>query len=513
VIGIVILIGTLGLIPQLKTNFLDNAGNNTLTLTQELPAGTALERTDEAARQVENVLADLDGVETYQVTVGSDGFGGLFGGGGANEATFSVTTEPDVDRASFDERLRDRLDALDDAGDVRIADAGAEFGGSSLEVIVRAPTDAALREAAGMVEGAVAGIDGATDVVNNLAEDEPGVRVTPDRAKAAAVGLSDAQIGQAVRQAFTGVEAGPILVGGEQRTVVLREAAAPTEVAEIRRLPLPTPLGRTVRLDDVAEVEEVSRPVQLTRIDGDRSATITASPEASDVGRVTAALQQRLDGLRLPAGASYEIGGVSAEQQEAFAQLGVALLAAVVIVFMVMVATFGSMIQPLILLVSIPFAATGAIGLLLITNTALGVPSLIGLLMLVGIVVTNAIVLLDLINQYRAKGYGVREAVIDGARQRLRPVLMTAVATICALAPMAFGLTGGGVFISKPLAIVVIGGLVSSTLLTLVLVPTLYTMVEDRRERRRQRRQAPPPKQEDPKEGGRDSDEAVPVSG
>src|SRR5262249_50226730 len=133
-------------------------------------------------------------------------------------------------------------------------------------------------------------------------------------------------------------------------------------------------------------------------------------------------------------------------------------------------------------------------GLLLITGTALGVPSLIGLLMLVGIVVTNAIVLLDLINQYRSQGYGVREAVIDGARQRLRPVLMTAVATICALLPMAFGLTGGGVFTSKPLAIVVIGGLVSSTLLTLVLVPTLYTSVEERRERRRQRKLEPKPK-------------------
>jgi hydrophobic/amphiphilic exporter-1 (mainly G- bacteria), HAE1 family len=133
--------------------------------------------------------------------------------------------------------------------------------------------------------------------------------------------------------------------------------------------------------------------------------------------------------------------------------------------------------------------------------------------MLVGIVVTNAIVLLDLINQYRAQGYRVRDAVVDGARQRLRPVLMTAVATICALLPMAFGLTGGGVFISKPLAIVVIGGLVSSTLLTLVLVPTLYTMVEERRERRRQHKQAPPPKKEEPKEGERDEEEAVPVGG
>jgi hydrophobic/amphiphilic exporter-1 (mainly G- bacteria), HAE1 family len=155
-----------------------------------------------------------------------------------------------------------------------------------------------------------------------------------------------------------------------------------------------------------------------------------------------------------------------------------------------MVATFRSIVQPIILLISIPFAATGAIALLLATGTPLGVPALIGVLMLVGIVVTNAIVLLDLINHYRSEGMGVVEAVIEGGRHRLRPILMTAIATIFALLPMALGLTGEGGFISKPLAIVVIGGLVSSTLLTLVLVPTLYTMVENGKEKRRRKRES-----------------------
>ena len=164
------------------------------------------------------------------------------------------------------------------------------------------------------------------------------------------------------------------------------------------------------------------------------------------------------------------------------------MLAAIAIVFVIMVATFRSLVQPLILLVSIPFAATGAIGLLLLTGTPLGVPALIGVLMLVGIVVTNAIVLMDLINQYREQGMSVREAVIEGGRRRLRPILMTAVATIFALLPMALGLTGEGGFISQPLAVVVIGGLITSTLLTLVLVPTLYTMVEGTKERIRLRR-------------------------
>ena len=138
-------------------------------------------------------------------------------------------------------------------------------------------------------------------------------------------------------------------------------------------------------------------------------------------------------------------------------------------------------------MISIPFAATGALGLLLLTDTALGVPALIGMLMLIGIVVTNAIVLIDLVNQYRAQGYSVERSLIQGARQRLRPILMTSLATIFALTPMAFGLTGDSGFISQPLAIVVIGGLFSSTLLTLILVPTLYWLVEGRKERKKLR--------------------------
>jgi HAE1 family hydrophobic/amphiphilic exporter-1 len=235
-------------------------------------------------------------------------------------------------------------------------------------------------------------------------------------------------------------------------------------------------------------VREVPQAASITRIDGSRNASITATPNADDLGRVTTDLQQRLDALRLPAGATAEIGGVSADQNEAFGQLGLALALAVAIVYLVMVATFRSLVQPLLLLVSIPFAATGALGLLLITGTPLGVPALIGMLMLIGIVVTNAIVLIDLVNQYRSAGASVQDAVIDGARRRLRPILMTAVATICALLPMSLGLSGGGLFISQPLAVVVIGGLVSSTLLTLVLVPVLYSLVERARERLGRRR-------------------------
>lgn len=504
-VALVIFAGTIGGATFLKTNFLDQSGQNTLTVTQTMPVATSLQTTDAAAKKVEAVLTGFDGVSSYQATVGSSGgFGGFGGGGGSNEATFSVTTDEDADQADILDRLRTRLDQVTGAGEIAVESGASGFGPSGLEVIVQASDATVLRNAAAQVESAMRDVEGTADVSNNLAADQPGIRVDVDRTKAAAVGLSDAQIGQAVRAAFEGQQTATVLIDAAQRDVIVRGGAEPTTVAALRNLALRTPLGTSVALSTVATVSETEQPAQLTRIDGERSASVTASVTASDVGKVSADLQTKLDELTLPSGASYTLGGVSSEQSEAFGQLGLALLAAIAIVFLVMVATFRSIVQPLILLVSVPFAATGTLGLLLATNTALGVPALIGLLMLVGIVVTNAIVLIDLINQYREQGMSVRDAVIEGGRRRLRPILMTATATIFALLPMSLGLTGGGVFISQPLAIVVIGGLISSTLLTLVLVPTLYTMIEGWKERRAERRNghrlappAPAPEQDE----------------
>ncbi len=211
---------------------------------------------------------------------------------------------------------------------------------------------------------------------------------------------------------------------------------------------------------------------------------MSLTPDSDNLGALATEVDKRLGDAKLPLGVTASVGGVTASQAESFGQLGLALLAAIAIVFIVMVATFSSIRQPLVLLISIPFAATGALGFLLLTDTPLGVSALIGMLLLVGIVVTNAIVLIDLINQYRKQGRPIQEAIMDGARQRLRPILMTALATIFALTPMALGLTGGGGFISQPLAIVVIGGLFSSTALTLIIVPTLYWIVEGGKERK-----------------------------
>jgi HAE1 family hydrophobic/amphiphilic exporter-1 len=483
--GLVIFVATVALASRLETNFIDQAGEKTLTISQKMPVGTSLERTDEAARKIEGVLADLDGVADYQVTVGGGQLFGFSTGGAGSTASFNVGVADGTDAATLVKTLRDRLGRLSDIGETSVAAGGG--GGPAtdqLQVIVQAAEPAALHAAADAVRGAMAGTPGVTEVTSDLAESAPRIDVTVDRAAAARRGLSEAAVGQLVGQAFRGSPVGEVTVGGEPLGVVVRAGAAPASLAALRALPLPG--GGT--LDEIADVAEVDGPVQISRIDGARSATISGTATGADIGASTAALSERLAALSLPAGASYTVGGVSADQAEAFGDLGLALLAAIAIVFIIMVATFRSLVQPLVLLVSVPFAATGAIALLLATGTPLGVPALIGMLMLVGIVVTNAIVLMDLINQYRAQGMGVQEAVVEGGRRRLRPILMTAIATIFALLPMALGLTGGGGFIGQPLAIVVIGGLLSSTLLTLVLVPTLYTMVERAREWFRERR-------------------------
>jgi len=235
-----------------------------------------------------------------------------------------------------------------------------------------------------------------------------------------------------------------------------------------------------VKLTEVAQVEMVEAASQITRVDGERAVTLTASTEGADLSAITAGLKSGLEGLDLGEGVTARLGGVSEDQEESFGQLGAAMWVAIGIVYLIMVATFRSLIQPLILLISVPFAFTGALGLSLLTDSAIGIPSMIGMLMLIGIVVTNAIVLIDLINQKRTDGATVEESINAGARLRVRPIIMTALATICALLPMGLGVTGGGIFISRPLAIVVIGGLITSSILTLILVPVLYDIVEHR---------------------------------
>lgn len=400
--------------------------------------------------------------------------------------------------------MEDATGALDGVGDITVSAGQGGFASSNVEIDVTAPSADTLQTATDAVMTALDGKDGVGQVTSNLAASLPYVAVTVDRAKAASLGLSEVTVGALVANTMQPRQIGTVELDGTAVTVYLQAASVPATIDELKALQIPTAAG-PLTLDQVATVAESQGPTSITTQRGQRTSTVTVTPSTDNLTAASATVTAVLKDVDLPTGADAKVGGVLTQQQDAFGQLGLAMLAAILIVYIVMVATFKSLRQPLLLLVSVPFAATGAILLQIATGVPLGVASLIGVLMLIGIVVTNAIVLVDLVNQYREKGLSAHDAVVAGGSRRLRPILMTALATIFALTPMALGITGHGGFISQPLAIVVIGGLISSTVLTLLVLPTLYNLVEGARERRHARRAG-----EDSVDGATDASASTP---
>ncbi len=482
IVSFLLFVGSIALVPSLGTNFFSLSPQNTLTISQTLPVGTSLSKTNDAAKKVETLLQGTQHIKFYQVTVGGgSGLSALFGSSGnGNVANFAVTTDPSVDQLALQQQIQKQLNGLTDVGTLKLAVAQGGPSSAGISINIQANDDATLRQASQQVLTAVALVPNTANVSSNLTDAAPLINVQVDPAKASTHGLSAAQVGLLLRQVYTGTTVTTVTLNGTQEEVNLLLGTQATTVDAMKDLLLAAPTGN-VKLGDVADVTQTKGPTQITHIGGTRTATVSADTTTQNTGGVSTAIQQKLSKLKLPSGVTYALGGVTANQADAFNGLGIALLAAIVLVYLIMVGTFRSLLQPLILLVSIPFAATGSILLLLATHTALGVPSLIGLLLLVGIVVTNAIVLLDLVHQYRMKGMDARTAVLEGGSRRLRPILMTAIATILALTPMASGLSQSSGFIAAPLALTVIGGLASSTVLTLLLVPTLYVLIEGKR--------------------------------
>ena len=493
-VSVLVLVGTAFLYPLVNISFLGDTGQNIASLSQTLPAGSSLEQSSQKATESEDALLELDGVQTVQTTIGGGGMG--FGGGGENEVSFSITTDPDADQEALLDEIVATLEDLPDPGTIEAADIASPTGSNSVDILITGPTtedrqaanDAILAELDPLPEGV-------SEVTSDLQADQPTAVVTVDREAAAQAGLTEeAVIGMVAQQMYPGA-IGSITLDDNELDIYVAGGESVDTYAQLQDLEL---MG-TIPLQDVASVEEeLSRPSIATQ-DGLETVTVSLTPATEDVGAASEAANDAIESADLPEGVEASLGGTAADIDETFGQLGIAMLAAILLVYVLLVWIFKSLVQPLILLVSIPFAAIGSLGLLVITGVPLGLPSMIGLLMLVGVVVTNAIVLIDLVNQYRRHGLGLDEALHLGASKRLRPILMTAAATIFALVPMALGLTGNGGFIAQPLAVVVIGGLVSSTLLTLVIVPVLYRMAEGPGERRRLRQEA----RADERRGGR----------
>jgi HAE1 family hydrophobic/amphiphilic exporter-1 len=488
--AVVILFLTFGMVGFLKTNFISNGDSNVFVLNQEVKAGSSFDQKNNASVKLEKIVLSHKEVTTVLTTVGGSGDGRVAFGASAGGIQLQVTTKEGSDQNKLHEEILAQAAKDSSLGTVKLQQGGGNFGSSgTIDIKVTATNDAALAGGIDAVAKAMKGTKNVSEITNSLATKQRTLQITVDRLKAAKLGLSEVAVSAMVAGVMNPASIGKVNIDAVSTPIYVVKTTTPKTVAQVRNIGITTASG-TVALSSIAAIKYDSVPTSITGEQGNATATVSLKPVGDNLGAITADVTKRLATVKLPNGATASIGGVSKDQADSFAQLGLALLAAIAIVYLVMVATFRSLLQPILLLTSIPFAATGAFVALLVSDTALGLPALIGMLLLVGIVVTNAIVLIDLMNQYRAAGMPVKEAIMNGARQRLRPILMTALATIFALTPMALGATGGGGFISKPLAVVVIGGLFSSTILTLVIVPVLYWLDAGRAERKAARKAA-----------------------
>lgn len=483
VVSMVLFAASLALYPYIPKNFISSPNQGTFTVNMEMPVGTSLAKTSEVAAKIESVLAKDNRIKTVRALVGT-AQGSYASGGGSNVATIYATIKDKDKKDIVVKDTRMRLKGID--GDAKIAVSGGEEiagMGNTVEVNISASSEEDLRDANSVLLKEFSKINSVDNIKSNLSQSKPELRVEVNEVVAMKKGLTAIQIAAAVRGAVNGESATTIEKDGLSTDVyVMLDKDKVKDRDTLAALPVVSPIDGPVRLDSVANVAMANGPVNITRINQERSATITMEPISKNTGAVTRDVQKAIDRSKMPDGASASVEGVSAMMEKGFSSMGMALLVAILLVYIVMVATFRSLLHPFTMLFSLPLAVIGAAAALYMTGRELGMPSLIGLLMLIGIVVTNAIVLLDLVQQLRSRGYSTHDAIIKAGATRMRPILMTALATILALIPMALGTTEGGI-ISAPLATVVIGGLLTSTILTLIIIPVLYMVFEGLRER------------------------------
>jgi hydrophobic/amphiphilic exporter-1 (mainly G- bacteria), HAE1 family len=320
-------------------------------------------------------------------------------------------------------------------------------------------------------------IDGVINVSSDVSDARDEVNIHVDPTAAAEFGLSAAQVGQQVNQYIVGATVSEVDLNNLTMDVVVRgQPADVDDIENLENLDIAGPLG-VGKLGSISQISLEHGPVSISRFDLERSATISGEITAEDTQAVGAQVQAKIDALELPPGVEVRTGGIFQQISEGFQDVFTAILIGVILVYLVMVASLGSLRDPFIVILSLPLAIVGALVALAITDRSLSLSALMGFLLLVGIVVTNAIVLISFVEQLRQTGMGVYDALIEAGRTRVRPILMTAFTTIIALFPLSISSGNEGGIIGAELATVVIGGLISSTFLTLIVVPVIYTIL------------------------------------
>ncbi len=477
VLALLVFVGGFAAIPFLAVSFFPPSEERLLQATAELPSGTALEETADALRPFEDLLLDDPGVESYQLSVGGeDNFNPDTPLRAGNQAQAFITVKEGADVSKTLERVDEEgRDLYGNDFQVEVLNQGPPTGG--IEVLISGGSERELREASELVTEELSEKKGVANVESNLSDLSPEVEVALDADRVAGAGLSPTQIPASLGALLGG---GAQLAIGETPVSVGVPEGSVDSLEEVRDLPV----GSGATVGDVAEIKEVEAPAVVSRVDGDRAVTVTGTITSEDTSSVSSEVRTSLSELDLPEDVRAQVGGESEDIEESFRNLILSIAVALALVYLILVVFFRSLVVPLIILLAVPLTTVGAFGALLLTDTALSVPALLGVLLLIGIVVSNAILLVDFIQNARDRYGTLDEAIVEAGRARLRPILMTALATIFALVPLAFGVGGGSGLISSSLAIPVIGGLTTSTFLTLLVVPVGYSLLRGRRKRK-----------------------------
>jgi len=481
--AIVVLVASFFLLPILGTEFMPSVDQGNFNINISLPVGTNFEVTRDIIKDIESTVNEIPEIEDVFTSIGSNNMGMGMGMSGSNTGTIMVNL---VELSNREKESKDIIaDLRDEIGEypdtqIRFSEQGFAFSsGSPLTINITGDSIEELDYIANTIIEILSEVEGAYDLESSLEEVRPELHIDIDREKANLYGLSTGQIASTVQDALLGKVASFYQEEGDQFDITVKfDKNDRDELQEIESMIISSSYGLQIPLKEIAEVRIGTGPQSINRENQQRQVTVSGNVSGRFLGNVIQDAQEQLDSLVLPDGYHYTFAGENQEMIESFTNLFFALLLSILLVYMIIAAQFESLLFPFAVIFSVPFALIGVIIALMLTGTSLNVLSFIGLIMLAGIVVNNAIVLIDYINQLRKKGLSRNEAVIQGGKTRLRPILMTTLTTILAMIPMAMG-TGEGAEMRAPMAITIIGGLTSSTFLTLIIIPIFYTYLDD----------------------------------
>ncbi len=486
IIVTILMIGSFAAMPLIGAEFLPDMDSGEIALSIEIDKGSKLEDADMVTTEVEGILRDIPEVDLIFSSVGSSSNMMMDSGGAADTSTLYIKLVPLNERnrsvSAVSEEIRLKLaDIVGARISVSNMDAAAMMagGGGPVNVQIRGDDLNVLRELSDEVAEIVKATSGTREVEASLTDGQPELQVKVDRQRAAAYGLTPMQVSNEIRGAMEGTIATRYKVEGDEVDVRVKHlSAGDKDLDYLGNLSIQTPTGFFVKLSQLATFEIAQGPVSIDRIDQVRIANVNAALLNRDLRSVIEDIKLQTDKIALPAGYTIDFGGDSQEMMESFASLAVALVLALILVYSVMAIQYESFFNPFVIMFSVPTAIIGVVLGLLITGRSFSVTAFIGLIMLVGVVVSNAIIFVDYLQQLRERGMERDAAIVETGRVRLRPILMTAFTTILAMFPLALGI-GEGAEVQAPLATVVIGGLLISTLVTLVLVPVVYSIFDD----------------------------------